>query len=965
MARTCGSPAFQRDAGDTRMIQLATTFVIAARPLIACLVVAACTLAASVQAQEATDCLSCHGSESLSTQHDGEIVSLYIDGSRLANSVHGGLTCTNCHTAPALAEYPHGREIPRVDCGHCHDGPLKVYMTSLHGQAVARGDPLAPLCQDCHGNHYMRPLADPASAISPLNVPHLCGQCHKEGTEVQRTRNIPQDQILQHYSESIHGEGLFHQGLLVTAVCTSCHTGHRVLPHTDPQSSISRENIVKTCMHCHGLIEQVHRRVIKGELWQKDPGVIPVCVDCHSPHETRKVYYDAGSANHDCLQCHGQPELAVERGGRTVSLYVNETEFNDSIHGEKAIACAQCHAGTTVSAERPCSTITHRVDCSICHESEPAEFRESIHGTLHARGDPVAPTCVDCHGKHDMQGRTKAGRPNPASPIFPANVPTLCAKCHREGAPAAVRYTGHQTEIVESYTMSIHGKGLLKSGLVVTATCTSCHTAHHELPADDPRSSIHPNNVAETCSHCHQGVYEQFAASIHSPAVSHSHERLPTCVDCHSSHVIKRADQDDFRLIITVQCGRCHRKLTETFFETYHGKVSKLGSARAAKCSDCHGAHNILPPTDPASTLSRANIVETCRKCHPGSHRKFTGYLTHATHHDPNKYPALFFTFWGMTALLLGTLLIASLHTMAWLPRSWRLMTENRLIEAEAERTHERQVVRFDRFSRTLHLMMLLSFMGLAITGMVVKFADMTWARRIADLLGGVEAAGTIHRICAIITFTYFGLHIYDLIRRRRLTKEESFWKWAFGPNSPMFNRNDLREAVASVKWFVGLGPRPNYGRWTYWEKFDYFAVFWGVAIIGTTGLILWKPVWFTWLLPGWVLNVATIIHSDEALLAVGFIFTIHFFNTHGRPDRFPLDPVIFTGRVPLEEFKRDRPREYEELVRTGQLEQRLADPPSHTRLLATRIFGFIALAIGLTLIGLIIYTEVFYYGLR
>jgi cytochrome b subunit of formate dehydrogenase len=307
---------------------------------------------------------------------------------------------------------------------------------------------------------------------------------------------------------------------------------------------------------------------------------------------------------------------------------------------------------------------------------------------------------------------------------------------------------------------------------------------------------------------------------------------------------------------------------------------------------------------------------------------------------------------------------IAMVHTGAWLPRSWQMMRANRRIEAEAERTHELHIVRFDRFSRTLHLMMLVSFMGLATTGMVVKFADMTWARFIADLLGGVEVAGTIHRICALITFTYFGLHISDLIRRRRRAKGKPLFKWLFHPEGPMFNRNDVRELGATIKWFLGRGPRPKYGKWTYWEKFDYFAVFWGVAIIGLTGLILWKPVWFTWLLPGWVINVATIVHSDEALLAVGFIFTIHFFNTHARPDRFPMDTVIFTGSVPVEEFKQDRPREYEELVRSGELESRLVPAPSHRKLLAARIFGFAALAIGVTLIALIIYTQVFVYGL-
>ncbi len=177
-----------------------------------------------------------------------------------------------------------------------------------------------------------------------------------------------------------------------------------------------------------------------------------------------------------------------------------------------------------------------------------------------------------------------------------------------------------------------------------------------------------------------------------------------------------------------------------------------------------------------------------------------------------------------------------------------------------------------------------------------------------------------------------------------------------------MFNRRDWRELVGSLKWFLGRGPRPEYGRWTYWEKFDYFAVFWGVAVIGGTGLLLWFPEFFTRLVPGWFVNVATTIHSDEALLAVGFIFTVHFFNTHFRPERFPIDTVIFTGGVPLEEFKHDRPREYRELVENGKLEEHFMPTPVPLAVKLWRRFGFTALTIGLLLVVLIIYAMIFAY---
>jgi cytochrome b subunit of formate dehydrogenase len=177
-----------------------------------------------------------------------------------------------------------------------------------------------------------------------------------------------------------------------------------------------------------------------------------------------------------------------------------------------------------------------------------------------------------------------------------------------------------------------------------------------------------------------------------------------------------------------------------------------------------------------------------------------------------------------------------------------------------------------------------------------------------------------------------------------------------------MFNKQDLKDFWGSIRWFIGIGPRPDYGRWTYWEKFDYFAVFWGVVVIGSTGLMLWFPEVFTKFLPGWLINVAQIIHSDEALLAVVFIFTIHFFNTHLRPESFPMDTVIFTGHVPLEEYKHDRPRDYERLVKSGKLEKYTVETEfSPKKMKMIKIFGYLALGIGTILAVLIIYSLLFH----
>ena len=861
-------------------------------------------------------------------------------------------TCIDCHSQP------HG--IARAAnalaaCSGCHSGVATEQHASLHGKAAARGDKMAPTCITCHGGHSILSHKDAKSPVAVMNIPLLCGKCHREGSEVSLTHAIPQENILGNYADSIHGEGLFKKGLTVTAVCTSCHSAHNILPHGDPKSTINAKNVVRTCTQCHGQIEVVHRKVIEGHLWESAPNRIPVCVDCHEPHKVRRVFYSAGMANQDCLTCHGKPDLAMVRDGKQISLYTDPVAYETSMHAKTA--CAQCHNEVAPSHTRPCETITKKVDCGICHAQQVEQYNTSIHGTLAAQQDPDAPVCLDCHSPHATKSKNE-----PLSPTFARNVPTLCARCHRVGAQAAVRIHGDTPDIVGSYADSIHGQGLTDSGLVVTATCVNCHSSHGELPPDDPRSTVNRANLPDTCGKCHLGVKEAFAKSIHATGEPKNGEHLPVCEDCHSSHNISRIDLPGARTRMLSQCGGCHKEQAETFFDTFHGKASKLGGESAAKCSDCHGTHNILAPSDVASTLSRDNVVATCAKCHPGANRRFAGYLTHATHHDRHKYPWLYWVFRAMTALLLGTLTFAVFHTVAWLVRlfltrdQWRHMKAASRLEGQ-----EKLYQRFTAFQRLQHLAMMLSFFTLAITGMALKFSYAGWAQGLSRAFGGFESMGVVHRLGAIALIVVFGVHIWD-VRRKKIASGRSWFETILGPASILFTRRDLTEFIGSIKWFLGFGPRPNYGRFTYWEKFDYFAVFWGVLVIGSTGFTLWFPEFFTRVLPGWTINVATIIHSDEALLAVGFIFTIHFFNTHFRPDKFPMDPVIFTGRVPIEELKHDKPDEYAQMVERGEFDEHLVGPIAKPVENAFRIFGFIALTIGLTLIGLIIYAMLFSY---
>jgi cytochrome b subunit of formate dehydrogenase len=177
-----------------------------------------------------------------------------------------------------------------------------------------------------------------------------------------------------------------------------------------------------------------------------------------------------------------------------------------------------------------------------------------------------------------------------------------------------------------------------------------------------------------------------------------------------------------------------------------------------------------------------------------------------------------------------------------------------------------------------------------------------------------------------------------------------------FGPDSMIPTWQDWRDFVAHQKWFFGKGPKPQFDRWTYWEKFDYFAVFWGVFAIGVSGLIMWFPHVFTAFLPGWIINIALIVHSDEALLAAGFIFTIHFFNTHFRLEKFPMDTVIFSGRVSKTEMLHERRRWYDRLVATGRLDDyRVKDEWDRWKAIA-RSMGYLFFGAGVVLLLLIVY---------
>ena len=278
-----------------------------------------------------------------------------------------------------------------------------------------------------------------------------------------------------------------------------------------------------------------------------------------------------------------------------------------------------------------------------------------------------------------------------------------------------------------------------------------------------------------------------------------------------------------------------------------------------------------------------------------------------------------------------------------------------------AQRGEGPYIWRFSLYHRITHGTVIVSFFLLVVTGLPLRFSEAFWAGPLMGLLGGVEMAGLLHRFGAILTFGYFGAHLAYLVRKLVLAPDPMKLLW--GPDSLVPQPRDVVDFWNQTRWYFGQGPRPCFTRWSYMEKFDYFAVFWGVGIIGGSGLMLWFPEFFAQYVPGWVFNVATIVHADEALLASGFIFPIHFFHVHFRPEKFPLDAVMFTGRATKAYMEEEHPLVMDQIRRheserpsLEQITDTPAPPPGRNASLVAAGLGFLAVAVGMALTGMILW---------
>lgn len=506
----------------------------------------------------------------------------------------------------------------------------------------------------------------------------------------------------------------------------------------------------------------------------------------------------------------------------------------------------------------------------------------------------------------------------PTHPDVPAG--ESCNSCH---APRQV-----PTVDPAALAHSVHAK----------LDCTDCHSGINAIP--------HPKQLpAVDCSACHRRVAREIQTGMH--AAGRSARNAPGCITCHGTHDIQHTDSVAFRNSIPDRCAVCHKAHYQGYMDRFHGQAATLGMASAPRCSDCHDPHRPLPQSDPASRIAPANLVTTCGKCHTNANRNFTEFDPHPQPWNRTHSALVYYCHLLMVLLLAGVFGFFGLHTALWLQRSFVAQIRHEL-PRPVIREPAQYILRFTLFERWMHIIVIVTFMLLALTGLPLMYASAPWARLLSRLLGGEPIMRFIHIASGMVTFGYFFTHIGVVVYRFVRTRD---WHLFYGVNSMVPTGKDIADIVRNFAWFLYLGPRPKLDRWTYWEKFDYWAVFWGVAMIGVSGLMLMAPQTAAQLLPGEFLNVAAVIHGEEALLAVGFIFVFHYFHNHLRPENFPMDITIFTGRLPLERFREERPLQYKRLVEQGRLESLLVGPPSRMTVAASTVFGAVVVLLGLALI--------------
>jgi formate dehydrogenase gamma subunit len=654
----------------------------------------------------------------------------------------------------------------------------------------------------------------------------------------------------------------------------------------------------------------------------------------------------------DCLACHGQPGIKSEHGK---NISIDPTKHSASLHGTlrcgdchttikdfphpakvAQVQCSNCHAEEAASvpasvhaalgdeACAACHGDPHTVQtaaqllpgkCAECHSDEVKSFQQSIHGQAGAKGDRDAPTCTSCHGPiHKIQ---VANDPN--SPVAKQNLPDTCATCHSNQA----FLTRHQipfTHPIELYRQSVHGRAVA-NGNPDSASCSDCHGTHDIFAGRDSRSRINHWNISATCGHCHQEIATTYLESVHGKAMLASVSDAPVCTDCHGEHLILGPKEAGSLVnparISTVTCGRCHsderlavrynlpNDRVPSYADSYHGLAQRGGSQTVANCASCHGVHNIFPPSDPRSTVNPANLPATCGHCHAGAGEHFAIGRIHVRTETGAANPVvktIRLIYWVLIPLTLGFM---TLHN--------GLDFLSKVIRRRLRREGGPQVVRMNQYFLLVHWGLIVSFTILVLTGFALKYPEAVWARPFLLWEGHFAFRGAMHRAAAIVLVATMGFHLtYLALRPGERGFVRAMWpRWS-----------DATDLVRVFGYNLGLArSAPQFGRFNYAEKLEYWAFVWGTILMTVSGFLLWFNNFTLRHFPKWVLDAATAVHFYEAVLATFSILLWHFYMVIFDPAVYPMDLAWVTGKVRAEHYRETRPQYLRALEQEQQVE--------------------------------------------
>jgi cytochrome b subunit of formate dehydrogenase len=621
--------------------------------------------------------------------------------------------------------------------------------------------------------------------------------------------------------------------------------------------------------------------------------------------------------------------------GRTLAA-VDAEAWGASVHAAAGFGCVACHVELDGVVEFPHAGGLERPDCAACH----GEAGEALSAGVHGRAEN-GPDCVTCHGAHDVRQTA-----DPRSPVSALRVVETCASCHTAGVEGAGP-ADSAAAFVSQYRESVHGQAIARAGLSVSASCQTCHGAHEVHPAGDPRSPMYRARIPETCGGCHSGVLSGYAGSVHGRALAAGDSSAPVCADCHREHDIRAASDRSsgvFPTRVAELCAGCHddeafavryglaaRRLL-SYRESYHGVASRFGDARVANCASCHGWHEVLPSSDPRSSVAPGNLARTCGGCHRGAGENFAKGKVHivdertdnpAAHLVRTAYVIL------MSVVLGGFVAFILADVWARIRGRGRGRHRSAVQGDDGLVGPEETFVRMTRSERLQHGVLIASFLGLVLTGLPLIFYDVPVLRELGFLGGHFWLRSWLHRLFGIglIAVSLYhaayvigtprgrGLFLALMPRAKDLTDAFGVLFHDIGFMEALYRRGVLRGFLDRHPG-MRFRERPLFDRYNFIEKFEYLAVFWGNGVMILTGLSLWYFTTSLRVLPKYVLDVFVLIHSFEAILAFAAIVIWHMYNVHLNPSVFPMSRVWLTGRITREELRSEHPLEYERIAR-------------------------------------------------